>query len=69
MGGWMDRRGPALCRQLVPLPSQEARAAAELYEELPFAEPVGFHHLAEGFISWGPMSGKEKKGKIRLWVC
>lgn len=51
MGGWMDRRDPALCGQPVPLPSQEARAAAELYEELPFAELVGFHHLAEGLIS------------------
>lgn len=33
------------------LASQEACAAAELDEELPFAKPVGFHHLAEGLIS------------------
>lgn len=43
---------PALCGQLVPLPSQEAGAAAELDKELPFAEPVGLHHLAEGLIGW-----------------
>lgn len=41
---------PALCGQLVPLPSQEAGAAAKLDEELPFAEPIGLHHLAEGLI-------------------
>lgn len=34
----------------MPLPSQETCAAAELDEELPFAEPVGLHHLAEGLI-------------------
>lgn len=38
--------------QLVPLPSQEAGAAAKLDEELPFAEPIGLHHLAEGLIGW-----------------
>lgn len=43
---------PALCGQLVPLPSQEAGAAAELDKELPFAEPVGLHHLTEGLIGW-----------------
>lgn len=36
----------------MPLPSQEAGAAAELDKELPFAEPVGLHHLAEGLIGW-----------------
>lgn len=51
--GQMGRReDPALCGRLVPLPSQEAGAAAELDEELPFTEPVGFHHLTEGLISW-----------------
>lgn len=45
------REDPALCGRLVPLPSQEAGAAAELDEELPFTEPVGFHHLTEGLIS------------------
>lgn len=35
----------------VPLPSQEARAAAELNEQLPFTEPVGLHHLAEHLVS------------------
>lgn len=43
----------------VPLPSQEARAAAKLNEQLPFTEPVGLHHLTERFVSWGP-SRKEK---------
>lgn len=42
---------PALCRQLAPLPGQEAGAAAELDEELSFAETIGLHHLAEGLIS------------------
>lgn len=51
---------PALCGQLVPpLPSQEAGAAAELDKELPFAEPVGLHHLTEGLIGW--QTGKEKE--------
>ena len=45
----------------VPLPSQEARAAAELNEQLPFTEPVGLHHLAEHLVSWGP-TRKEKGG-------
>lgn len=45
----------------VPLPSQEARAAAELNEQLPFAEPVGLHHLTERLIGWGP-TRKEKGG-------
>lgn len=46
-----DGRGPALRGGQVPLPGQEARAAAELDEELPFTEPVGFDHLAERLIS------------------
>lgn len=49
--GQMGRQeDPALCGQLVPLPSQEAGAAAELDKEFPFAEPVGLHHLTEGLI-------------------
>lgn len=44
----------------MPLPSQEAGAAAELDEELPFTEPIGLHHLAEGLIGWH--TGKEKEG-------
>lgn len=55
---------PALCGQLVPLPSQEAGAAAELDKEFPFAEPVGLHHLTEGLIGWQ----QERKGGIRLWI-
>lgn len=43
--------GPVLCGQLAPLPSQEACAAAELDEELPFTEPVGLDHLTEGLVS------------------
>lgn len=35
----------------MPLPSQEARAATELNEELPFTEPLGLHHLAECLVS------------------
>lgn len=35
----------------VPLPRQEARAAAELNEQLPFTEPVGLHHLTECLVS------------------
>lgn len=60
----MDRRSPAICRQLVPLAGQEARAAAELDEELPFTEPVGLHHLAEGLVSWAP--GQDGKRRERL---
>lgn len=44
------QEGPALCGQPAPLPGQEAGAAAELDEELPFAEPIGLHHLAEGLV-------------------
>lgn len=45
----VDRRpdgpqGPA------PLPDQEARAAAELDEELPFTQSVGLDHLAECLV-------------------
>lgn len=55
-----DGRGPALCGGRVPLPGQEARAAAELDEELPFTEPVGFDHLAERLISWVPPKEKRR---------
>lgn len=50
MGKWADRRTLPSMGQLVPLPSQEAGAAAKLDEELPFAETIGLHHLAEGLI-------------------
>ena len=60
-----DGRGPALCGGQVPLPGQEARAAAELDEQLPFTEPVGFDHLAERLISWVPR--KEKGGTGQSW--
>lgn len=53
-GGWTDG-------QEGPLPRQEARAAAELNEQLPFTEPVGLHHLTERLVSWGP-TRKEKGG-------
>jgi len=43
-GGWTDG-------QEGPLPRQEARAAAELNEQLPFTEPVGLHHLTERLVS------------------
>lgn len=45
----VDRRpdGP---QGLAPLPDQEARAAAELDEELPFTQPVGLDHLAECLV-------------------
>lgn len=52
MGKWADRRTLPSMGQLVPLPSQEAGAAAKLDEELPFAETIGLHHLAEGLIGW-----------------
>lgn len=52
MGKWADRRTLPSMGQLVPLPSQEAGAAAKLDEEFPFAEPIGLHHLAEGLIGW-----------------
>ena len=48
-----------------PLPGQEAGAAAELDEELAFAEPVGLDHLAEGLIGWAP--GKERGGTCQIW--
>lgn len=56
---------PALCRQLAPLPGQEAGAAAELDEELPFAETIGLHHLAEGLVSWH--QERKRRDQIRLW--
>lgn len=59
MDRWMDRRGPVLCGQRESLPSQEACAAAELDEKLPFTESVRLHHLAEGLVSWG----KEEKSQ------
>ena len=66
MDGQTDEgRGPALRGGQVPLPGQEARAAAELDEELPFTEPVGFDHLAERLISWVPP--KEKGGTGQTW--
>lgn len=51
-GGWTDgQEGPRPLQSAgAPLPSQEARAAAELNEQLPFAEPVGLHHLTECLI-------------------
>lgn len=57
---------PALCRQLAPLPSQEAGTAAELDEELPFTEPVGLHHFTEGFISWH--QERKRRDQIRFLV-
>lgn len=36
----------------MPLAGQQARAAAELDEQLPLAELVGLHHLTEGLVSW-----------------
>lgn len=53
---------PALCGQLVPLPSQEAGAAAKLDEELPFTEPIGLHHLTEGLIGW--QQKRKRRGQI-----
>lgn len=49
----MDRRtGGALpsAGGWAPLPCQETCAAAELNEELPFAEPVGLDHVTEGLV-------------------
>lgn len=50
MGKWADRRTLPSAGSLVPLPSQETGAAAELDEELPFAEPIRLHHLTESLI-------------------
>lgn len=54
-GGWTDRRlagqgGPPSAGSQHPLAGQEARAAAELNEELPLTQPVGLHHLTEGLV-------------------
>lgn len=62
MGKWADRRTLPSMGQLVPLPSQETGAAAKLDEELPFAEPIGLHHLAEGLIGW--QQKRKRKGQI-----
>lgn len=63
----VDRRpdgqqGPA------PLPDQEARAAAELDEELPFTQSVGLDHLAECLVRWGP-TRRERRDISDFGAC
>lgn len=52
-----------------PLPSQEAGAAAELDEELAFAEPVGLDHLAEGLIGVAARVVGDARGSQLCEAC
>lgn len=57
--GRTDGSGPA-----PPLPGPEARAAAELNEELALTQPLGLHHLAEGLVRWGERGAGQTRGAV-----